>query len=89
SLRSLLRSSAVAILISVALNDASGIASVLVENAETLRNLGYSRNLEREADASGMQLLLDNHIDPIAMRNLMLRLQEAYGKAPDMIAFLS
>jgi Zn-dependent protease with chaperone function len=89
SLRSLLRSSAVAILISVALNDASGVASVLVENAETLRSLGYSRNLEREADAAGMQLLVDNNIDPIAMRNLMLRLQEAYGKAPDMIAFLS
>lgn len=89
SLRSLLRSSAVSIVISIALNDASGVASVLVQKAETLRSLGYSRNLEREADASGMQLLVDNHINPIAMRNLMLRLQEAYGKAPDMITFLS
>ncbi|MEN9599142.1 MAG: hypothetical protein RL596_1453 [Bacteroidota bacterium] len=89
SLKSLLRSSAIAILISVALNDASGVASVLVENAETLRSLGYSRSLEREADYAGMQVLVDNKINPIAMRNLMLRLQEEYGKAPDMISFIS
>jgi predicted Zn-dependent protease len=89
SLRSLLRSSAIAILISVALNDASGVASVLVENAETLRSLGYSRSLERDADYAGMQVLVNNKINPIAMRNLMLRLQEEYGRTPDVISFIS
>jgi beta-barrel assembly-enhancing protease len=89
SLRSLLRSSAIAILISVALNDASGVAAILVENAETLRSLGYSRSLERDADYAGMQVLVNNKINPIAMRNLMLRLQEEYGRTPDVISFIS
>jgi predicted Zn-dependent protease len=88
TLRSMLRSGANGLLISIVFNDATGISAALVGNAETLRGLQYSRKLETEADERGMQLMLSNDIDPAGMKRLMMILDKE-GDVPENISFLS
>jgi Zn-dependent protease with chaperone function len=88
SLRSLLRSAANGILISVLFSDASGISGALASNAETLNGLHYSRSLETEADEKGMNLLLANNVNVNGMRQLMKTLEEI-GDMPGSLSFLS
>jgi predicted Zn-dependent protease len=88
SLKSLLRSAANGLIVSILLSDASGITGTLVSNAQTLNGLSYSRSLEKEADQKGMELLLANGVDLEGMRDLM-RTLEAEGDVPGSISFLS
>ncbi len=50
--------------LSLLIGDVTGIAAVLVDQGGPLLNLSYSRELEDEADTLGMQLLVQNKIDP-------------------------
>jgi Zn-dependent protease with chaperone function len=88
SLRSLLRSAANGILISVIFGDASGISGAVVSNAEALNGLRYSRSLEAEADEKGMDLLLANKVNVDGMKQLMHMLQKE-DKLPGSLAFIS
>jgi beta-barrel assembly-enhancing protease len=88
SLRSMLRSAANGILISVLFSDATGISGALASNAEALNGLRYSRSLETEADEKGMDLLLANGVNVDGMRQLMKALQEL-GDMPGSLSFLS
>jgi predicted Zn-dependent protease len=88
SLRSLLRSTADAIIVSVIFNDASGITATIVGNAQTLNGLDYSRAIEREADEQGMQLMIRNGIDASGMKRLM-QVLEKQGDVPESFSFLS
>ena len=49
----------------------SGIAGFLVGQGEYLKNLGYSRSLETEADTKGMQLMVRAGVNPEGMLHLM------------------
>ena len=89
SLRSLLRSAASGLALSVVFGDASGMASVLVSNAEALNGLRYSRSLEEEADSKGMDLLLQNGVALDGMKQLMQTLQQAETNASGTLSFLS
>jgi len=64
SVKMLTRNLAGYLLISLILSDVNGIMAVLADNANQLHNLSYSRRFEREADASGLRILKNNHIDP-------------------------
>lgn len=55
--RSLLQSLGTYMVVSLVFGDVTGIGAVVVENAHTLKNLEYSRKLEKEADLNGLQLL--------------------------------
>lgn len=88
TLRSLLRSTANGILISLIFNDATGVSAALVSNAETLTGLHYSRSLEEEADRKGMDLMLSNGVDAYGMQQLMNLLKED-GDVPEDLSFLS
>ncbi|MCW3106340.1 MAG: exported zinc metalloprotease YfgC precursor, partial [Segetibacter sp.] len=88
TLRSLLRSAANAIIISIVFGDASGISGAIAGHAETLNGLRYSRSLEAEADEKGMNLMLQNKINVNGMRQLMQMLQQE-DKLPGSLAFLS
>jgi beta-barrel assembly-enhancing protease len=88
SLRSLLRSAANGIIISVIFSDASGISGALATNAENLNGLRYSRLLETEADEKGMELMVKNDISVDGMRQLMKTLQ-SIGDIPGELSFLS
>jgi beta-barrel assembly-enhancing protease len=88
SLRSMLRSAANGIIVSVIFSDASGLSGALVSNAEALNGLRYSRSLEAEADRQAMDLLLANGVNLEGMRQLMKTLQDE-GDVPGSLSFLS
>ncbi|MBO9205100.1 MULTISPECIES: M48 family metallopeptidase [Niastella] len=88
SLRNIFRSMARQMFLSVIVGDQSGIASVVVNNADALKGLQYSRSLETEADDNGLQLMVKNNINPQGMRRLMQLLQKESGGG-EPAAFLS
>ena len=88
SLRSMLRSAANGIIISILFGDASGISGIIASNAETLNGLRYSRTLETEADKKGMELMIANNVDISGMKQLMQMLEKE-DKMPESLSFLS
>ena len=88
SLKSLLRSAANGIVISVLFSDPTGISAVIAGNAENLNGLRYSRSLETEADTKGMGLMIVNNVDLKGMKQLMEVLKKE-GDMPGELAFLS
>lgn len=74
--RNVFRSLASYMFMSVIFSDLNGIATIVVQNAENLRSLKYSRELEHEADANGLLILEQNKIDPKGMINLFEQLKK-------------
>lgn len=89
SLRSVLRSAATGILVSVVLNDVSGILAVVIDNASMLHSLSYSRSMEEAADENGMQTMVQNGINPLGMKKLMLHFKSTEAAMPGNYSFLS
>lgn len=81
SLRAIFRNLARQMFLALVLGNESGIASVVVSNADELKQLQYSRSLETEADDKGMQLMAKNNIDARGMLRLMQLLQQETGGA--------
>lgn len=70
SLKTIFRSMSSFILISAFLGDLTGLAGIILENANTIQNLSYSRVFEKEADANAVDLLLDRKIGLTGMLDL-------------------
>jgi predicted Zn-dependent protease len=87
SLRALLRQLSFTAIISIITGDASGIYGAIISNAAALQSLSYSRGLEAAADQKGMQILVDNQVNPEGMIKLMERLQTSGHNLP--VDFLS
>jgi len=51
--------------------------SVLIDHADDLKSLTYSRKLEKEADIKGLEILLQRKIDPKGFEDLFHHLKEA------------
>lgn len=85
--RALFRSLASYMFISLIFGDVSGITSVVLQNADALKRLEYSRHLEQEADQFGFTVLRQNQINPQGMVLLFERLKQEEKKsgstAPD------
>jgi predicted Zn-dependent protease len=81
SVKMLTRNLAGYLLISLILSDVNGIMAVLADNANQLHNLSYSRKFEREADAGGLRILKNNHIDPNGKVELFALLEREAGIA--------
>ncbi|WP_185196564.1 M48 family metallopeptidase [Pontibacter sp. Tf4] len=86
STKALARSLSYYMLLSILFGDVSGIAAVIVDNASTLTNLEYSRSAETDADKAGLELLVQNNLNPQGMVWLMERLQ---SDAPEFLKFIS
>lgn len=83
SLRNLFRSLARKMFLALVFGNESGIVSVVVDNADELKGLSYSRSLETEADDNGLQLMAKSDIDVQGMVRLMELLQKASsGREP-------
>lgn len=67
---------------SLLFGDLGGAGAVVVENANSLKNLQYSRSLEREADLNGLQLLQERRIDPRGFEWLFNTLKEENSLQP-------
>lgn len=61
--------------ISVVLSDVNGIMAIIGDNLHNLKSLSYSRQFERQADREGLDLMIENMINPQGMTNLFERLQ--------------
>ena len=79
SLRNMFRSLARKMFLALVFGSESGIVSVVVDNADELKGLEYSRALETEADNSGLQLMTQSGLDPQGMVRLMELLQQESG----------
>lgn len=88
SLIAMARSISTYALVSFHFNDISGLTAVLVENADKLQSLQYSRSLEKEADTQGFLVLKQNRLNQAGMKELFERLQ-ASAPAENTPALLS
>lgn len=71
SLKMLFKDLANYMVISIVLGDLNGISSILLDHANQLNHLSYSRKLEEEADLHGMAVMDQNQISPAGMVMLM------------------
>jgi beta-barrel assembly-enhancing protease len=75
STRALFRNLSGYLFVSILFGDVSGVTAIVLENAGSLRSLQYSRELEKEADLLGLQVLRRNQLDPRGMMRLFERLK--------------
>ena len=89
STRIMVRSLASYMFVSLLVGDVSAVVAVAAENADKLRNMGYGRGLESEADAIGQQRMKENGVDPAGMVRLLKLLEQEAQDMPEELAFLS
>ncbi len=89
STRSLFRALSSYLVISLVIGDATGVAAVVVQNADQLKQLSYSREFETEADLNGLKLLGEQHIDQQGMIGLFETLQKEEKQQGNYPGFLS
>ncbi|MBK0404621.1 M48 family metallopeptidase [Adhaeribacter sp. BT258] len=88
SLKALFRNLSSYFLVSLLFGDLNGIMVVVAENANSLKSLEYNRELEKEADMTGLALLEQKHIDPNGMVGLFSALKDEKENI-DLPEFLS
>ena len=76
STKSIFRSLANYMFVSLIFYDVNAIASILIDNANMLTNLHYSRGLEQEADENGFDMMIAQNIDPQGMVDLFETLKK-------------
>lgn len=85
--KSIFRSMGSKIFISLLFGKMGSVAGVLAHHADNLKNLKYSRSLEKEADMDGLSILVKRKIDPAGFRHLFEHLKESGGSSlPEVLA---
>lgn len=74
--RNLFRSLSGYIFISMLLGDVGGVSAIIIQNAENLKSLQYTRSLEHEADENGLKILKENQISAEGMERLFNHLKK-------------
>jgi len=82
SSRALIRNLSGFVFLSILLGDVSGVTAVILQNAESLRSLQYTRGLEEEADRHGMEMMIQSGINPEGMTQLLEKLKKYGHDAP-------
>lgn len=77
------------IVVSAVFGDVGTIGSLIFGQSATLASLGYSRDMERQADAEGVRLLQRAKVDLSGLRRFLERLQERSDSADSVLRFLS
>jgi beta-barrel assembly-enhancing protease len=89
SLKSIFRSVSSFIILAAFFGDLTGLAGILLENANTIQNLSYSRQFEREADENAVQILLDRKIGLSGMLDLFSVFLDEGKKGMEVPKFFS
>jgi len=76
SLKSISRRLAGSLFISLVLGDVNGSFATIANNADAIRGLQYSRELEKQADTEAIKLMVSNNIDPHGMMKLFKSLEK-------------
>ncbi len=89
SIKAQMRSLSTYLFVSLLLSDVNGVTAVLMDNANMLSNLSYSRKLEHLADEEALAVLQKNHISQSGLVDLFRTLQGEAGEEPEFLKFLS
>ncbi len=87
--RSLFKSLSTYLVVSLVLSDVNGITAVLIDNANQLKSLGYSRSLEQEADDKGLALMQAQGLDSQGMVDLFRHLQKVTASKTEVPEIIS
>lgn len=63
-------------LVSILFSDVSGITAMVLENAQSMKNLQYQRSMEQDADLTAVKYLQNRKLNPEGMVNLLEILKE-------------
>lgn len=88
-LRSVLRSTSVAVLTAIVFGDVGGASSLIIAVPSTLVYSSYSRDFEREADAYAFAALKRRGLSPSAFASAMRKLEQSVGDVPEDWSYLS
>jgi Zn-dependent protease with chaperone function len=77
STRSIFRRMGSRVFIGLLFGKFGNVTAVLVEQADNLKSLNYSRQLEKEADMKGLNILTNRQIDPRGFISLFRKLEES------------
>lgn len=80
SLKGLARNLAGSLAVSVVIGDMNTIGNILVSQANNIYQLGFTRDMEKQADLEGLEIMYHNKLDPQGMIHLMERLHEEEKK---------
>lgn len=89
SLKSLGRSAASSIFIASLFGDVTGVTAGILDQANQIKQLTYSRELETQADLEGVKWMVNNQISPKGMLDLMEILSKEQDQAPKFMKYLS
>lgn len=78
SMRQIVQSAGLWVLVSALFGDATGVAAVLTEGSQYLVRQSFSRDFEREADDKGWEYLLQARIDPRGLTRFFEHLKEIH-----------
>ena len=85
--RSIFRRLGAQVFLGLVLGKVGTVGAVLVDHADELRSLTYSRSLEKEADVRGVKILTDRGIDPSGFLDLFERLKTGSSiEVPEFLA---
>lgn len=82
SLRNIIKSAGLLVLLQAALGDASGLLAIASEASRYLLEQKFSRDFEREADDTGWSYLVDAKIDPRGMTKFFEKLAKITANSP-------
>ncbi|WP_317900133.1 M48 family metallopeptidase [Aurantibacillus circumpalustris] len=89
SLKNICRSAATSIVVASLFGDVTGIGAGILSQAEQFKQLDYSRDLETEADNNGLQIMVENKVNPQGMLDLLRLLKEEGTEMPKFMKYLS
>lgn len=79
-IKSVFQGAGLFLLIQTILGDVTGLAAVLADNGDSLLQLSYSRELEKEADLLAVRMMLDSQIDPTGLKSALQVIEADYNK---------
>jgi predicted Zn-dependent protease len=79
TVRTMLRQFSSKVFLSLLMGDATAVGGVILNNADELKSLSYSRSLEKEADENGARLLAERKIDCAGFVRLFHLLKKESG----------
>ncbi len=91
SLKGLARNLAGSLALSVIIGDMNTVGNILVSQANNIYQLGFTRDMEKQADLEGLEIMYANKLDPQGMVHLMQRLndEEKKGGVDKIPAYLN
>ncbi len=69
--------------------DVNAVLALLLENADAIHNMSFSRALEQQADEHGMERMHKKGVDPNGMVQLLHLLGDQAMDMPEAMEFLS